>query len=230
MYESLGDQSLSVLIFCRSSPAKTGTKASPVTRKLHITSKWSAQITLATMEGPRCRFLEKAACLVHPASLTTSSHLSSERLALIHYSHSEGGMQAANVCQRCGTIAASLWKPDSSTIKRIEKGDAGKVSPKPTPGKTVRRCGACGQVAKIPFDPNTKPSRSKKVQAPPSSSSEPKDRPSSPVGMQTGQKPKLSSKKRTKARKNREGLQTLLEKRKPTSTGSNLNLVDFLKP
>lgn len=182
------------------------------------------------MESARASFLRKAAHLTNSRSPSTSAHLVAERQALTRSSQACAPPQRLYECQRCGTFAISIWKAKSATIKSSKKSSSRKPLAEPSTRTVVRRCSACGNVAKLLTDRKVKSARSLKVQLSPPTLAVPEPRASPTSSIQIRDEPKLSSKKRAKARKDREGLQVLLNRRRPSSVTPQMSLTDFMRP
>lgn len=182
------------------------------------------------MEAVRVRFMEKAAHLSYTRSPSTSAHLLVEKQALMRSSPTSMRSQSVQACQRCGTIALSVWKPQRAVAKSTKKSSRRKSPAKHMIKTVVRRCDACGRVAKLSIDPKAQLPRSLKVRDSLSvlAGSEFHSFPSS--NFQPREEPRLSSKKRAKARKDREGLQAMLHKQKPKLAAGQMTFMDFMKP
>lgn len=182
------------------------------------------------MESTRASFLEKAAHLTYTRSPSTSAHLISEQQALARSTQAVTRSQNTDACQRCGTLATGVWKSKSATVRRTKSSSSRKPLPTPTMRTMVRRCDACGNVAKLSIQPKVKPSPLRKVQTSSATLAAPDSHSSPSSSVRARDEPKLSSKKRAKARKDRDGLQVLLNKKKPSSTTQPMTLMDFMKP
>ena len=187
-------------------------------------------LATATMEGARASFLDKAAHLTCSRSPSTSAHLISERQALTRSLQNGARSASAQACQRCGTIATSVWKPKRATTKSTKKSPGLKPLPKLIVRAVMRRCDACGKVAKLSVDPKAAPSRSLKVRRSLPTLAGPELRSSPTSDALPREEPKLSSKKRAKAKKDREGLQAMLNKKRPSYMTQQMNLLDFMRP
>jgi len=176
-------------------------------------------------DGLQAAFLENSSRYLAISSPSTSAHLMTERIAL-----STDGERAAtkdlrdNVCNACGTLVVFGWnaamghghKLHGSTMQRpIRKRQR----------RLIQVCQVCHRETVIAWNavkggqPTSSPSTTSKhpVEA--------------PATMNKGAE-KTSGKQRAKARKEKSGLQALLNKSKQTSASSStfkLDLMDFMK-
>jgi len=176
-------------------------------------------------DGLQAAFLENSSRYLAISSPSTSAHLMTERIAL-----STDGERAAakglrdNVCNACGTLMILGWNAtmghehklcSSTTQKPIRKRQR----------RLIQVCQVCHRETVIAWNavkggqPTSSPSTTSKhpVEA--------------PATMNKGAE-KTSGKQRAKARKEKSGLQALLNKSKQTSASSStfkLDLMDFMK-
>ena len=230
----LGEESSNVLIFCPRHLQRNDT-ATPESTLQHevfiVIQRRRADGTIAAMESARASFLKKAAYLTNAQSPSTSAHFLAERQALTRSAQACTPSQSLNECQRCGTFAISIWKAAKpAIIESSKKSSSRKLLAKPSTQTVIRRCSACGNIAKLSIDRKVKPARSLKVERAPPASAVPKPRASATSSIQIRDEPKLSSKKRAKVRKDREGLQMLISRKGPSSTTPQMSLTDFMRP
>ena len=176
-------------------------------------------------DGLQAAFLENSSRCLAISSPSTSAHLMTERIALSTDSeHAAAKGLRDNVCNACGTLMVLGWnttighghKLCSSTMQRpIQKGRR----------RWILVCQVCHRETVTALNavkggqPTSSPSTTSKhpVEA--------------PATMNKGAE-KTSGKQRAKARKEKSGLQALLNKSKQTSASSStfkLDLMDFMK-
>jgi hypothetical protein len=182
------------------------------------------------MAASRSSFLENAARYMFARSPSTSAHLSSESLALTSLIRDKETSGDKAVCQSCGTIALEAWKP--LPVTAVVRQASRRISNTARPSRriAVRRCVACGKLSKLQLEARQKPGRSKKLEL---TQPRPIKKALSPAPTSSAhpdQETKLSSKKRARARKDREGLRELLNKSNLGTSKSTLGLLDFMKP
>ena len=182
---------------------------------------------MAKGDGLQAAFLENSSRYLAVSSPTTSAHLMTERLAL--NSNGERASTKAlrgNVCNACGTLIILGWNAmmgqrqqttSTATQKQIRKSRR----------KLIQVCRVClretvNALAVIPNPVKATQPRS-------SASMTSNQATEAPRGASKGAE-KASSKQRAKARKEKSGLQALLNKSKQDSaTSSTLDLMDFMK-
>jgi hypothetical protein len=176
----------------------------------------------------RIRYLQSSARMLFLSSASTSQHLSAQCLELAHSRSTPAWKEAVNACEACGGFLVPGW---TTSIKVVTS----KAKRNPTAQQKdgglrrkllSRRCLFCNRVTKETVDQQWKrkdrQAQSPAVSHPPVAES-PQDE---PVAEKSS---KLSSKKRARARKDREGLQALLNKSAQTKSAPSLNLMDLMK-
>jgi ribonuclease MRP protein subunit SNM1 len=176
-------------------------------------------------DGLQAAFLENSSRYLAISSPSTSAHLMTERIAL-----STDGERAAakglrdNVCNACGTLMILGWNAtmghehklcSSTTQKPIRKRQR----------RLIQVCQVCHRETVIAWN------AVKGGQPTLSHSTTSKHPVEAPATMNKGAE-KTSGKQRAKARKEKSGLQALLNKSKQTSASSStfkLDLMDFMK-
>jgi hypothetical protein len=162
-------------------------------------------------------------------SPSTSAHLSAEKIS---FGRSKEPPQApTRACGGCGTLSIPGWNAPtlaSNTGETISH-EPSSTQKQPAQTRIRRGCKVCGRVTQVTSAPAIKPKRHPV-------------RPSEPVKvraaelrkpalqvLQKAPEPKVSSKKRARARKDREGLQVLLNRSKAVPAKPGLGLMDFMK-
>lgn len=176
------------------------------------------------MDDVRQRFLHSAAQRLCRTSPSTSAYLSTQGLSTNQLGSTKDSQQSI-FCGTCGSLNTKAWNIKPATSETCGK----EATTRPTNARPVkrvalRRCHVCGRLSKAAFDHTPGPVKAEKL----SGSKPPRD--SSPIPSSTVQQAKLSSKKRAKVRKDREGLQALLNKTKSAHSSSRMTLMDFMKP
>lgn len=177
-------------------------------------------------------FLSQASQQLLFASPSTSAHLSFSNIDL---RRSKGLQVDKKACQSCGTL--SIPGRTSSLRKISSKGGGnrkGRPSNQPSPLRVwATRCNTCGRDTRLESS-STKPSSARrrmavvepvvKPQVPDLTLPERRDEKPS-----IAQEPKLSSKKRAKARNDRSSLQALLSSSRTSSSTPKLSFGDLMK-
>ena len=168
------------------------------------------------MEDARQDFLGDATRLLHAAQPSLSADLHLRRVETQSINAKRNGDDHSFRCSSCGTLSLTNWHLDTLRLGSKHQRVA------------TRKCLACNRVTKLIGTPQGKTPRFDKT---PTAATIPvaleKLPNKSPDRPETN--PKLSSKKRAKARKDREGLQVLLDKSRPDSDRSRLSLMDFVQ-
>ena len=182
----------------------------------------------------RGAFLSEASQLLFASSSSTSAYLSSQRVTLERAQQPRSNFKGA--CAGCGTLA--LPGLTVSDVKKHSPENAKRGKPRaashPAPTRSLRRqkCNVCGRITTSHVDKSKKAARSSTRQDTEIDRTKiPLEAKQAPASQQH-QEPKsmsVNSKKRAKARKDREGLQALLNKNKQPSTKADLNLMDFMR-
>jgi RNase P subunit RPR2 len=183
----------------------------------------------------RNAFLQDAAKAIVMASPSTSSYLVSEsvQLELAKRSHNEAlpNHQRQSFCTACGNV----FIPGSNcTVTGAERSTAPDPSKKEPVQRhiIVYRCHACHQRTSIHISPSPRTANSTRQEK----DARCKPVPSLDTNCQTlpnltASIPKTSSKKRAKAREEKAGLQSMLDKsKKETRASPQLNLMDLMMP
>jgi RNAse P Rpr2/Rpp21/SNM1 subunit domain len=178
-------------------------------------------------ENLHAAFLEKSSRYLSISAPSTSAHLMTERLALMSEDERKSTKDLHHtVCGACGTLAALGWT--ATTARRQQAGRStvqhhGRTKTR----KVIYVCLACHQetISVLPMVPQAvKTAQAKSTE---SASSKLESRTVSTIS-ETTEKP--SSKRRAKTRKERSGLQALLNKSKQTpASSSTFDLMDFMK-
>jgi len=194
--------------------------------------KMSASCRAAVL---RNAYLQDAAKSIAMASPSTSSYLASEsvQLELAKRPQNEAlpDHQRQSFCTACGNVFIPGW---NCSVTGAERSTAPDQSTKESVQRhaIVYHCHACHQRTSFHLPPSPRTANSTRQE---------KDAHCSPVlGLDTKRQsfanskaslPKTSSKKRAKARKEKAGLQSMLDRsKKETRTSPQLNLIDLMMP
>lgn len=185
---------------------------------------------MTQVDAARKRFLNQSANLLVSSSPSTSAFLSAQTHTL--FTSTPGNFeQVSETCIVCGSQLNPELATDVDAKIRIQKSSAANVV---GTGNTTRLklqpCHTCGRTIKNRLLVQQTTSAHDQAQHLPAEDS--KVRNSTHAGQNHGQSSegRLSGKKRAKARKERQGLQALLDKsKKQSATAPSLNLMDFLK-
>lgn len=173
-------------------------------------------------------FLQDSARMLFLSSPSTSRHLSAQRIELVQSETPQRQLRVRDVCTACGTLLVSAWTTETKSVTtRIRLPQNGNAKPKKVRHRTTTsRCSACNRVTKdvvevppIPRQRQTKPVVVDEMKEEAIPHEEPV----------TEQSSKVTSKKRAKARKDRQGLQALLSKSSQNKPSRSLNLTDLMK-
>ena len=195
----------------------------------HATTPSKTPIIPIMTDLIRESFLEKASRQMFAASPSTSAHIAAENISLNRSVKPNNNY--TQTCGGCGTLAVPCWT--SSTLAGAKRGKlAGTPSSQRKqlqPKSASRKCKICGSVTKLSHHNSQKPKRHASEPVKPTKV----ESPTAEVPLSIPQRPtsdsKVSSKKRARARKDREGLQALLNKNKGASATPALDLMDFMK-
>ena len=155
---------------------------------------------------------------------TTSRELMHEIQQLRSACPSAVPHSSRSCCAACGSLLLPQWTVDSKmTAKRVKTGKGGEVSRRKV---RAQRCSICRRVTRDAFAVNPSPRRRREQPIPASEKPVEETTPSDAILDRTT---KTSSKKRAKARKDREGLQNLLDQSVHTRATPGLSLVDLMK-
>ncbi|EXJ92369.1 hypothetical protein A1O3_00919 [Capronia epimyces CBS 606.96] len=178
----------------------------------------------------RTRFLQRSARIILLSSPSTSRHLSSQSVELQHSRSSLTSSAANNVCAACGSLLLPGW-----TVSTRSATQTAVAKPQTTAQKKIRRkilsrkCSSCHRVSRQTAEIK-KDVRSLTRQ--PQISSRLNEKPvrdELPADAAQEKSTKLSSKKRARARKDREGLQSLLDRSAQNKSSLGLSLMDFMR-
>jgi hypothetical protein len=132
------------------------------------------------------------------------------------------------VCTACGSVLLPQWTVRNKTIAKKARPSRRALKEERVMRRMVRsqRCSFCDRVTKDAIAIGSSLRKEKKKQ--PAEAAQPSENMMSADTVVEGTN-KSSSKKRAKARKDREGLQALLKKSVQTKTLPSLNLMDLMK-
>ena len=174
----------------------------------------------------RARFLTRASQHLFATSPSTSAHLSSEHIAFSR--STQNRMVIEQACGGCGTLA--VHGVTTSTVPKKKFPGHGPKNAKRTdrPRSMRTSCHTCRRVTKRTLSVAPKPKRHSLKSTTAEIVEKPVDNPPA-LAKQSTSDVKTNSKKRAKARKDREGLRALLDKPQESSMRPNLSLMDFRK-
>ena len=176
----------------------------------------------------RTGFLQESARMLFLSSPSTSRYLSSQKNDLVLSGTARKQVRVKDACTACGSLLVPAWTSDAKAVTgKFKRGTDGTSKPKEHRNRIVcSRCSTCNRITKDVV----------KVQLPPRKSL------SKPVAFHTKQEEadpheeivaeqpsKVTSKRRAKARKDREGLQALLSKSTQSKPSRSLSLLDLMK-
>ena len=177
-------------------------------------------------ENLQAAFLDESSRNLAAAAPSTSAHLMAERLALLSEDERKpANILRHNVCSACGTLTVLGWTAKTAR----QTGSSHRQLRGKKPRKLVQICLVCYR--ETATDLHTTPQAVKTTQAKSTvAMSSRTELGMSPAASERGEK--ASSKRRAKTRKEKSGLQALLNQRKQTTTtaSSTLDLLDFMKP
>ncbi len=175
----------------------------------------------------RSNFLEAAARTLFLSAPAISRTLMRETEEL-HTTILAVSVENKHCCTTCGSILVPPWTAETKfATKKMKIGKAGRDRKLFRRSKVrAQRCSICHRVTKttIMFDPGARRGRDK---SPSVHENHSNDAPSLDATMERTNK--TTSKKRAKARKDREGLQTLLNNSVQTRAAPSLNLMDLMR-
>jgi hypothetical protein len=175
-------------------------------------------------EKLQAAFLEKSSYTLAISSPSTSAHLMTERLSLMPENEREHtNFLRHDVCGACGTVTTLGWTATTPRTRSTRRQHEGRRE-----RKVIRVCLVCHRETV-----NALPTAPKAVKIAQTQSMDP-----SSSRLELGTPPtvsdvaeKTSSKRRARTRKEKSGLQALLNKSKQsTNSSSTLDLMDFMKP
>lgn len=182
-------------------------------------------LRMADAQATRARFLQSSGHALFLSSPSSSRHLMTERSQLMHSTETN-----PDSCTACGSIFLSGWTASLGLASTKLKSKARtKCSEEQAQEKTqYLKCGICHRVNKATVTHPIKTKRQKIIQ----SDKDPKAQPATdpmPEPVVEKSTKSLSSKQRAKVRRDREGLQSLLNRSTQHRTAPTLNLMDLMK-
>ncbi|KIW63845.1 hypothetical protein PV04_08817 [Phialophora macrospora] len=182
---------------------------------------------MSEAQNLRLRFLRQSALESFLTTPATSRQLMRESQELGHEISSHAPHRGEGVCTACGNILLPQWTVRTKITAKQARRDRGGVKAERVMRRMVRsqRCSFCGSVTKDAISIGTNHRKEEKQSAVATHPSENKMSADTPLENTN----KSTSKKRAKARKDREGLQALLKKSVQTKTSPGLSLMDLMK-
>ena len=176
----------------------------------------------------RVDFLQASARILFLSSPSTSRHLSFQGLELADLQTPSGAYQSREACSACGNLLTPGWTSRTKAVTRLlKRRQVTRPEKEQARGKTIsKQCQVCLRTSRetriLQLDTRKRQSR------PSADFRKPVEEPiqDQPVVEKSS---KVSSKKRAKARKDREGLQALLNKSTQNKPSPSLNLMDLMK-
>ncbi|KAL2416669.1 hypothetical protein ABEF95_015052 [Exophiala dermatitidis] len=188
---------------------------------------------MADAQELRTKFLHNSARMILLSSPSTSRYLAHQSVELDYAQSTKSSSSAENVCAACGNLLLPGWTASTRIVTRITASRS-KTTPRSNNDRKKilsRKCITCQRVSKQVADISVGARRRR-----PTSAASVSDRrhmdvvpAESPAESAPEKTTKTSSKKRAKARKDREGLQALLNKSAQNKTGPSLNLMDLMR-
>lgn len=183
---------------------------------------------MADAQSLRTRFLQSSAQTMFLSSPSTSRQLSFESAELGHSQSSRLWHGSLGACTACGNLLLPGWTASTDIVSSKVKTRRERPPKREEIRKKILswRCLFCHRITKetVAID-----SSSRKRDVPLFVTQERQEE--GPGSVLAPEKPtKSSSKKRAKVRKDREGLQALLDKRTQNKLAPSLNLMDLMKP
>jgi hypothetical protein len=176
----------------------------------------------------RVDFLQASARTLFLSSPSTSRHLSLQGLELADLQTPSGVFKSSEACSACGNLLTPGWTTRSKTITRVlKRRQVTTPEREPTRRKTIsKQCQVCHRTSRQTkiLQLDTRKRQSRPTEASRKPIEEPiQDQPA------VEKSSKVSNKKRAKSRKDREGLQALLNKSTQNKASPGLNLMDLMK-
>jgi len=178
----------------------------------------------------RRRFLQESATRMFLASPSTSRHLSAEDMELRKIDPDQADPPASARCQACGSLLVPDWTATTKLFSRPTRKTPPQSAVTEAASSTrrlVRRCKSCHRFTKQQTTGVIKPRGWRQPAAMGVRQSRIEESPPKEGKARSG--PNVSSKKRAKARRDREGLQALLDRSKATKPSAALSLMDLMK-
>lgn len=176
--------------------------------------------------GSRERFLAQATVSLRDSSPSSARQL---MISLTHLQYLNGNVNQSNTSRSCPACGSVNIETRTVEVARKSKDGPQKLSTSATGSQAseliISKCQTCSRARKVPL--TTK--KMKPLQEQGTESSDVSANESRSVREPDSKVQKTSSKKRAKERKDRQGLQSLLGKRKDDTNSSNtFDLMDFM--
>jgi hypothetical protein len=184
-------------------------------------------LRMADAQASRSRFLQDSARALFLSGTSTSRYLMIERSQLMHATENK-----LDSCSACGSLLLPGWTASyglASTKTKLKSTRNAKSREEQAHQKTrYLKCEVCHRVTKatVTFPLKSKQKRMMQNERGPKAQSV---APPAPESVPEKSTKTLSSKQRAKARRDREGLQSLLNRSSQNRTASTLNLMDLMK-
>jgi len=189
-------------------------------------------------ERQKASFLENAAKLLAQRSPSTSAFLGTQVIETLVTAGTQLSRKLSDCCHGCGALMVPGWTSAVASSRYLNQ-RASRPQSKAAiakPRASLHRCLRCNRAAKVIKTQSSRPRRSSKKPMEPIALSSRELQPIlEPITcaskIEEKSEAKTNSKKRAKARKDREGLQALLsQSRTNTQPNSTFDLMDFMKP
>ncbi|KAI1614890.1 hypothetical protein EDD37DRAFT_630495 [Exophiala viscosa] len=180
------------------------------------------------MQETRIGFLQESARMLFLSSPSTSRYLSAQRNEVVLSGTARKRVRIKGACTACGSLLVPAWTSDTKAVTgKVKRGTDGTSKPDELRNRVVSsRCSTCNRITKdvVKVQLTSRKSLTKPfaLQA--------KQEEAVPHEELVAEQPsKVTSKRRAKARKDREGLQALLSKSAQNKPSRGLNLMDLMK-
>ncbi|KEF53997.1 uncharacterized protein A1O9_09792 [Exophiala aquamarina CBS 119918] len=176
-------------------------------------------------QAARSRFLQASGHALCLSSPSTSRHLMTESSQLTHWAEA-----SPDSCTACGSLFLPGWTMSFGLASTNQKSESKAKSPEKQAQEKTRRlkCGVCHRVTKATMSYPIKTRRQNIIQSGKSPKAQLVAGPE--PGLVNGKSSKpLSSKQRAKARRDRDGLQSSLNRNAQNRMAPALNLMDLMK-
>ncbi|EHY54055.1 hypothetical protein HRR83_004703 [Exophiala dermatitidis] len=187
---------------------------------------------MADAQELRTKFLHNSARMILLSSPSTSRYLAHQSVELDYAQSTKSSSSAETVCAACGNLLLPGWTASTRIVTRTTATTSKTTSRSNNRKKILsRRCATCQRISKQVADISVDARRRRRTPAASVSEHRHMDvvPAESPAESAPEKTTKTSSKKRAKARKDREGLQALLNKSAQNKTGPSLNLMDLMR-
>lgn len=182
------------------------------------------------MQDVRTKFLQSSARMILLSSPSTSRYLSSQSVELEHSRAILPSTGRENVCAACGNLLVPGWTSSMRTATEKEATKPRLVSEfKIRRRKLSQKCSSCHRISKQTTELKPNPRNLRRRPAVSTHATGKAAHEELPAEDAADKSTKVSSKKRAKARKDRQGLQALLDKSTQNKPRGGLNLMDFMK-